>query len=61
MDRSILLIIGCILAGFALLKAPLSSTFLAGIEPITNIIGILAILLFSLLLLYKGLMSLVGK
>ena len=61
MDRFILLMLASILAGFALLKVPLSGTFLAGLEPITNIIGILAIVIFSLILIYKGLMALLGK
>jgi hypothetical protein len=50
-----------ILAGFALLKVPLTGTFLSGLEPITNLIGILAIVIFSLLLIFKGLMALLGK
>ena len=61
MDRFILLMLASILAGFALLKVPLAGTFLAGIAPITNIIGILAILIFSLVLIFKGLISLLGK
>lgn len=61
MDRFILLMIACILAGFALLKVPLAGTFLAGIEQITNVIGILAILIFSLILIFKGIMALLGK
>jgi hypothetical protein len=61
MDRLILLMLASILAGFAIIKVPLSGTFLAGLEPITDIIGIVAVLLFSLFLLYKGLMGLLGK
>ena len=61
MDRFILLMLASILAGFALLKVPLAGTFLAGIAPITNVIGILAILIFSLVLIFKGLMALLGK
>ncbi|MGG0671120.1 hypothetical protein [Sporosarcina koreensis] len=61
MDRLILLMLASILAGFALIKVPLSGTFLAGLEPITDIIGILAVLLFSLFLIFKGLMGLLGK
>jgi hypothetical protein len=61
MDRFILLMLASILAGFVLLKVPLSGTFLAGLEPITNLIGILAILIFSFVLVYKGLMALLGK
>ncbi|MYL35233.1 hypothetical protein GLW08_16025 [Pontibacillus yanchengensis] len=61
MDRFILLMVACILAGFALINVSLADTFLASLEPVKNIIGILAILVFSLFLLYKGIMALVGK
>ncbi|OLO36304.1 hypothetical protein BTR23_15620 [Alkalihalophilus pseudofirmus] len=61
MDRLILLMLASILAGFALLRVPVEGTFIAGIEPITSTIGVLAILVFSLFLLYKGLMALLGK
>ena len=61
MDRFILLMLASILAGFALLKVPLTGTFLSGLEPITNLIGILAIVIFSLVLIFKGLMALLGK
>jgi hypothetical protein len=61
MDRFILLMLASILAGFALLKVPLTGTFLSGLEPITNLIGILAIVIFSLFLIFKGLMGLLGK
>ena len=61
MDRLIVLMLASVFAGFALLKVPLAGTFLASIEPITNLIGILAILIFSLVLIYKGLMALLRK
>lgn len=61
MDRFIFLMLASILAGFALLKVPLSGTFLSGIEPITDLIGLLTMLIFSLVLIYKGLMALLGK
>ena len=61
MDRFILLMLASIFAGFALVNVPLSGTFIAGLEPISNIIGILAIVIFSLALIYKGLMALFGK
>ena len=61
MDRLILLMLAGIIAGFVLVKAPLSSSFLASIEPITSTIGILAILVFSLYLIYKGLMAILGS
>ncbi|MFU8689971.1 hypothetical protein ABER02_04170 [Rossellomorea marisflavi] len=58
MDRFIPLMLASILAGFALLKLPLSGTFLEGISPVTDIIGIITILLSSLFLIYKGLRAL---
>lgn len=61
MDWLILLMLASILAGFALLKVPLAGTFLSGLEPIINLIGILAIVIFSLVLIFKGLMALLGK
>ncbi|WP_433743514.1 hypothetical protein [Falsibacillus pallidus] len=61
MDRLILLMLAGILAGLALIKVPLAGTFLASIAPITTLIGILAIVIFSLFLIYKALMALLGK
>ncbi|MGG0718496.1 hypothetical protein ABE096_13010 [Robertmurraya massiliosenegalensis] len=61
MDRFILLMLASILAGFALLRVPLDDTFLASIAPVTDIIGVLAIVVFSLFLIYKGVMALVRK
>ncbi|GGA30483.1 hypothetical protein [Psychrobacillus lasiicapitis] len=61
MDRFILLMLASILAGFALLKAPLTGTFLSGLQPVTDLIGILAIVIFSLVLIFKGVMALVSK
>ena len=61
MDRFILLMLASIFAGFALLKVPLAGTFLAGLAPILTIVGILAILVFSFFLIFKGLLALAGK
>ncbi len=61
MDRLILLMLAGIVAGFALVRAPLSETFLEAIVPVTDVIGILAILIFSLFLIYKGLRAMVAK
>lgn len=60
MER-ILLMLASILAGFALLKVPVAGTFLGSLAPVTTLIGILAILIFSLFLIYKGLMALKNK
>ncbi|MED1203476.1 hypothetical protein [Heyndrickxia acidicola] len=61
MDRFILLMLAGILAGFALLKVPLAGTFLKSLEPITTVIGLLAIVLFSVVLIFNGVMALLGK
>ncbi|WP_318504061.1 hypothetical protein [Bacillus sp. T3] len=61
MDRTIFLMLAGIIAGFALIRVPLAGTFLASISPITTIIGILVILIFSLYVVYKGLMAMAGK
>lgn len=61
MDRLIFVLLAGIVAGFALVKVCLSGTFLAGLEPIIDIIGIVAILIFSLFLIYKALKALFGK
>jgi hypothetical protein len=61
MDKPVLLFLACVLAGFALIKLPLAGSFLASIAPITSVIGILAILVFSLVIIFKGIIALVGK
>ncbi len=61
MDRNVLLMLAGIVAGFALVRAPFTNTFLEGIIPVTNIIGVLAILTFSLYLIYKAIKAIVGK
>ncbi|MDF1507079.1 hypothetical protein PZE06_02665 [Robertmurraya sp. DFI.2.37] len=59
MDRFILLMLASILAGFALLRVPLDDTFLASLAPVTTIIGVLAVVIFALVIIYKGVMALV--
>jgi hypothetical protein len=61
MNHSAFLFLACILAGFALIKLPLAGSPLAALEPITFLIGILAILVFSFVLIFKGILALVGK
>ncbi|MDV2682801.1 hypothetical protein RYX56_00285 [Alkalihalophilus lindianensis] len=55
-----LLYLSCILAGFALIRVPLSG-FMEPLEPLVLIVGVLTILLFSCVLIYKGILCLVGK
>ncbi|MEH7112307.1 hypothetical protein V7124_07980 [Neobacillus niacini] len=60
LDRSPFLFLTCIIAGFALLRVPLTG-FFAPLSPLVVLIGILAILLFSLVLIVQGLLCLAGK
>lgn len=61
MDRFILIILAGLLAGFALIHLPLEGTFLASIAPITDMIGVLSMLLFSFYLIYKGIKAMLEK
>ncbi|MEQ2528296.1 hypothetical protein EKG37_04035 [Robertmurraya yapensis] len=61
MDRFILLLLAGILAGFALLSSAVQTSFLASITPVTNVIGVLAIVVFSLYLIFKAVMAILGK
>lgn len=61
MENRVLLYFVAILSGYALIKVPLTGSFLAGITPITNILGILTVLVFALVLIYKGVKSLFSK
>ncbi|WP_240468635.1 hypothetical protein [Gracilibacillus sp. YIM 98692] len=60
MNYKIILYLGCILAGFALLKVPLHGYF-KPLEPLVILIGILTILLFALVIIFNGVMFLLGK
>ncbi|WP_223700936.1 hypothetical protein [Sutcliffiella deserti] len=59
MER-IILFLANILAGFALIRVPLTGTF-APLEPIATIIGVITIFVFSLALIYYGVRSLINK
>jgi hypothetical protein len=60
LDRSPLLYFLCILAGFALLRVELTG-FLAPLSPLVLLIGVLAVLLFSLVLIIHGVLCLVKR
>lgn len=61
MDNRIILFLATILSGFALIRVPLADSFLESVSPFTDIVGILTILVFSLVLVYKGVRNLFGK
>ncbi|KIL44105.1 hypothetical protein [Jeotgalibacillus soli] len=54
------LYLASILAGFALLNVPLES-YLGPLDPILTFIGMSAVVLFSLVLIFKGLVALFDK
>ncbi|CAG9621799.1 hypothetical protein [Sutcliffiella rhizosphaerae] len=59
MER-ILLFLAAMLAGFGLLRVPMTGTF-AALEPITNIVGVISVLIFSLALIYLGLKNIIKR
>jgi hypothetical protein len=61
MENWIFLFLASILAGFALINVPLAGTFLASLTPFTTVIGVLTVLIFSLVLVYKGVRYLFNK
>jgi hypothetical protein len=54
------LFLACILAGFALVNLPAIS-FLSGLFPFFHIVGALAVLVFSLALIYEGIKAFFSK
>ena len=60
LDRSPFLYLACIIAGFALLREPLTG-ILQPLSPLVVLIGVLAILLFSLVLIVQGVLCLVKR
>jgi hypothetical protein len=61
MNSWIFLFLAAILAGFALIEVPLTGTFLASIAPFTTVVGVLSVLIFSFVLIYKGVRYLFNK
>ncbi|KPB03219.1 MULTISPECIES: hypothetical protein [Bacillaceae] len=59
MER-IILFFAAMLAGFALLRVPMTGTF-AALEPITSILGVITVLVFSLALIYRGVRNLINR
>ncbi|WP_102348524.1 hypothetical protein [Bacillus sp. Marseille-P3661] len=60
MERYPLLFLSCIFAGFALIKVPLTG-FLQPLSPLAFLIGVLSVLVFSCILIFNGIMVLVGR
>nr|WP_263324621.1 hypothetical protein [Neobacillus sp. Marseille-Q6967] len=60
MERRPLLFLACILAGFALLRVPLTG-FFSPLSPLVVLIAVITILLFSVVLIVYGVLVLIGK
>ena len=60
-NRPALLYFLCLLVGFALTKVQLAGTFLSSLSAAVNLIGVLAILVFAIVLLYMGVRSLFNR
>ncbi|KIL51048.1 hypothetical protein [Jeotgalibacillus campisalis] len=61
MDKFIFLLLAGIIAGFALLRLPLAGTFLSSLIPVFTWIAIIAIIVFSLYLIFKTFLAILGK
>ncbi|QFT88118.1 hypothetical protein FIU87_05660 [Bacillus sp. THAF10] len=59
MER-VLLFFAAMLAGFGLLRVPMTGTF-AALEPVTSIVGVITVLIFSLALIYLGVRNLINR
>jgi hypothetical protein len=49
---------GGLVGGYGLLHTPLEGSFLAGLDPVVDGIGIIAMLVFSIALIYTGIREL---
>ncbi|MFT4412317.1 hypothetical protein ACLM5H_00520 [Fredinandcohnia humi] len=61
MDKIIFLFVACIFAGFALLLVSAYDTFLTSLHSIFNLVGVVTIIIFSFVLIFKGILALLGK
>ncbi|WP_453990287.1 hypothetical protein [Bacillus nitroreducens] len=61
MDKLSILFLACILAGFALIKVTEYDSILNSLHPVFNVVGVLTIIVFSFVLIFKGILALIGK
>lgn len=57
-ENPLLLYFAALLAGFALLRVSVGGTFLAGLAGVFHVIGLLAVIVFALVIIIKGLIVL---
>lgn len=46
--------VGGLLGGYALLKAPVEGSFLSGLDPLVDGVGVIAVVVFAGALIYSG-------
>ncbi|MCC3358630.1 hypothetical protein [Bacillus sp. REN16] len=61
MDKFVLLFVACILAGFALIKVTAYDTVLTSLHSVFTLVGAITIIVFSFVLIFKGILALLGK
>jgi len=60
-ERVAILFLACILAGFALIKVTEYDTVLTSLHSVFTLVGAITIIVFSFVLIFKGILALVGK
>ena len=61
MMNSLISYLFAVLAGFGLLHAPISGSFLGSLTPVFDVIGLLSVVIFSLVLIYKGIVAFINE
>lgn len=61
MDKLAILFLACILAGFALIKVTEYDTLLTSLHSVFSLVGALTMIVFSFVLIFKGIIALLGK
>ncbi|MEH7238220.1 hypothetical protein [Bacillus sp. JJ1562] len=61
MDKFVFLFVACILAGFALIRVTAYDTVLVSLHPVLTLVGVITIFVFSFVLIFRGILALLGK
>ena len=54
MNNKWLSLLGGLVGGYGLVRTPLEGSFLSGLDPVVDVVGIISILIFSGALIYTG-------
>jgi len=61
MEKMSILFLACILAGFALIKVTEYDNVLTSLHSVFTLVGAITIIVFSFVLIFKGILALLGK